>query len=73
MNPFWVKVGSVRKGLVDGFDLSAMNYDAPVYLSDIDKKLDTAAGTVSTVVGRVEAGPGTTLGTAADKLLRIDL
>ncbi len=64
---------AVRKGLVDGFDLSAMNYDAPVYLSDTDKKLDTAAGTVSTVVGRVESGPGTTLGTAADKLLRIDL
>ena len=64
---------AIRSGLIDGFDLSGMNYDAPVYLSDTNKKLDTAAGTVSTVVGRVEAGPCTTLGTAADKLLRVDL
>lgn len=64
---------AVRKGLVDGFDLSAMAYDADVYLSDTDKKLDTAAGTVSTKVGRVEAVTATTLGTAYDKALRIDL
>src|SRR6476646_4988632 len=39
---------AVRNGTMDGFDLSGLAYDAPVYLSDTDGRLDTAAGTVST-------------------------
>src|SRR6185503_19512073 len=49
---------AIRNGVLDGFDLSGMNYDAAVYLSDTDGRLDTAAGTVSTVVGRVIPGTG---------------
>ena len=66
-------VTAIRKGVVDGYDLSALAYDAPVYLSDTDGTLADAAGTVSVVVGRVIPGFGITLGTAADKLLFIDL
>lgn len=63
----------IRKGVVDGFDLSSLAYDAAVYLSNTDGTLADTAGTVSTVVGRVIPGSATTLGTAKDKLLLIDL
>lgn len=60
-----------RRGLMDGFVLDALAYDAPVYLSNTDGRLADAAGTVSVIVGRVAPGFATTLGTAADKLLDI--
>lgn len=66
-------VTAIKKGVIDGYDLSGLNYDAPVYLSDTDGALDTAAGTVSVVVGRVIPATGQTLGTALDKLLLVDL
>lgn len=64
---------AIRNGVLDGFDLSGMNYDAAVYVSDTDGRLDTAAGTVSTVVGRVIPATSTTLGTAYDKVLSVEL
>lgn len=64
---------AVRKGVVDGYALTALAYDAAVYLSDTDGTLADAAGTVSTVVGRVIPATATTTGTAYDKLLQIDL
>ena len=64
---------AIRNGVMDGWDLSGLAYDAPVYVSDTDGRLDTAAGTVSTVVGRVVPGTATTLGTAYDKLLSVEL
>lgn len=66
-------VTAIRKGVLDGFDLSGMNYDAAVYLSDTDGTLATSAGTVSTVVGRVIPANSPILGTAPDKLLFVDL
>jgi hypothetical protein len=54
-----------------GEALAALSFADPVYLSDTDGKLADAAGTVSTVVGKVVpgwAGRGT-----ADKLLRLSL
>lgn len=63
----------LKKGIVDGFALAALAYDAAVYLSDTDGTLADTAGTVSVVVGRVVPGFATTLGTAADKLLFVDL
>lgn len=62
----------IRKGILDGYTFSQA-YDAPIYLSDTDGRLGDAAGTVSTVVGRVVPGWAVTLGTAADKLLFVDL
>lgn len=66
-------VTAIRQGVMDGFALSGLNYDAAVYLSDTDGRLADAAGTVSTVVGRVIPGTSTTLGTSYDKLLLVDL
>lgn len=51
-----------------GNGLSALAFDAPVYIGDTDGTLDTAAGTVSRVVGRVVPGWAAT---TADKLLKI--
>lgn len=64
---------AIRKGVVDGFALTALAYDAIVYLSDTDKTLADGAGTVSTIVGRVIPATATTTGTAYDKVLFIDL
>jgi len=64
----------IRKGILDGFDLSALSYGVAVYLSDTAGGiLADAAGTVSTVVGRVIPGTSTLLGTAYDKLLEVEL
>jgi hypothetical protein len=63
----------VRKGLLDGYDISALAYGALVYLSDTDGTLADATGTVSLVVGRVVPGTSTTLGTSFDKILFVDL
>lgn len=64
---------AIRQGVIDGFDLSGMNYWAPIYASDTDGAPDTAAGTVSTVVGRVIPATAVTAGNAFDKLFLIDL
>jgi len=63
---------AVRRGTLDGYTLTQA-YDAIVYLSDTDGTLGDTAGTVSTIVGRVVPGTATTLGTAFDKLLSVEL
>lgn len=61
----------IKQGLLDvGEALAGMDYGEPVYLSDTDKTLADAAGTVSKVVGYVASGWGAT---AADRLLRVNL
>jgi hypothetical protein len=61
----------MKRGLLDvGVALDAMAYGAPVYLSNTDGTLDTAAGTVSTIVGYVVPAWGAT---TADKLLLVNL
>lgn len=71
--PAGLAVTAIRQGVMDGWDLSGLAYDAAVYLSDTDGRLDDTAGTVSTVVGRVIPATSTTLGTGYDKLLLVDL
>lgn len=66
-------VTAIRKGVMDGYALSGLDYDAPVYLSDTDGRLADANGTVTVAVGRVIPGTSVTLGTAYDKLLFVDL
>ena len=66
-------VTAIRKGVMDGFVLDALAYDAAVYLSDTDGRIGDAAGTVSTVVGRVIPGTSNNIGVGLDKLLFIDL
>ena len=48
-------VSVLKRGYVAGFDISALDYDAQVFLSDTAGKLDTAAGTLSVPCGRVSA------------------
>lgn len=64
---------AIRLGVMDGWDLSALDYDAPVYLSDTDGRLSTVAGTTNVVMGRVIAVSGSTLGTAYDKILSVEV
>lgn len=64
---------AIRKGVLDGFNLTSQAYDAAIYISNTDKTLADSAGTTSVVVGRVIPAFATTLGTAADKLLHVDL
>ncbi len=66
-------VTAVRKGVLDGLNISGDAYWAAIYLSDTDGTLAQGAGTVSTIVGRVIPGTSTTLGTAYDKLLFVNL
>jgi hypothetical protein len=66
-------VTAIRKGVMDGWAMTAMAYDAAVYLNDTDGRIGTAAGTVSTVIGRVLPGTSTTLGTVFDKILSVEV
>lgn len=52
-----------------GDSLSALNYGDSVFLGDVDGQLNTVAGTVSTVVGKVVPG----WAGSAKKLLRLIL
>jgi hypothetical protein len=62
-------VAGEAKGEVAGFDLSALSFGASVYASNTDKALADAAGTVSTVVGKVY--PGIAAGETYDKILKV--
>lgn len=48
----------VSRGKIAGFNVSALNFGASVFLSDTDKTLADVAGTVSTVVGQVIPATG---------------
>jgi len=43
----------LKRGVVSGFTVAALNCDVPVYLSDTAGALDTANGTLTVIVGRV--------------------
>ena len=59
---------AIYSGEVAGFDLSSLAFGATVYLSDTDKTLADAAGTVSTAVGKVYPGLAST---TRDKILKV--
>lgn len=63
---------AISLGIMDGFNLDALAFGDPVYLSGTAGGLDTAPGTVdSAVIGYVTPGWAQPLGTAADKLLQV--
>jgi len=64
---------AVRKGVLDGFNLDALAFDANVFLSNTDGRLSDTAGTTSVIVGRVIAGRSSLRGNTPDKLLFVDL
>jgi hypothetical protein len=66
-----LSVTAVREGRLDGFDVSAMAFNDPIYLSDTGT-LSTTAGTVSTVIGFVEAATANPITAAADKVVRLE-
>jgi len=63
---------AVKKGVLDGFTLNGA-FGSLAYVSDTDATIADAAGTVSVIVGRVIAAKGQQIGTAADKLLAVNL
>lgn len=65
-------VTAIRRGVIEGYDLSALAFDDWVWLSDTDGLPATTTGTVGLKIGSVVPGAYTTIGTAADKLLRVD-
>lgn len=65
---------AIRRGVLDGFALDALAYDAAVQLSNTDGRLDSGGTpTVVATVGRVIPSAATTTGTAYDKLLSVEL
>lgn len=48
----------IERGKIAGFNVSALNFGAPVYASNTDKALADAAGTFSRIVGRVIPATG---------------
>lgn len=61
----------LRTGDMDGYDLTSLAYNAPVYLQDTGG-LGTTAGTTSVVLGRVRpANAAVPAGSAPDKVLRL--
>jgi hypothetical protein len=59
------------KALVAGFDLSALNFGADVFLSDVAGKLSTTPGTVPVVVGKVVPFHGQLIGSDPEKVLAL--
>lgn len=64
---------ALHRGVMDGFALSGLAYDAAVSLSDTDGRVADATGTVNVTIGRVVPGTATTLGTSPDKLLLVEV
>ncbi len=64
-------VTGIRKGELDGFNLDALAYGAPVFLNDADGSIGDAAGTISTQIGRVRPVSLTGTPSGADKVLAV--
>lgn len=70
-SPAGMTITAVKRGWVEvGTALGDCDFDQELYLDNTDGAIGTAAGTVSTVIGRVAAGWGYT---TADKVLSIEL
>lgn len=54
-------VALLKRGYVNGFAVSGLNADAPLYQSDTAGALDDAAGTMTVVCGRVFMLPDASL------------
>lgn len=65
-------VTAIRKGVMDGWDLSGLDYDADVFVSTTDARLDDTAGTINIKAGRVVPVTGSPIGTGFDKVLAVD-
>jgi hypothetical protein len=66
-------VTAIRKGKMDGWDLSGLDYGDPVYLSNTDGRLADAAGTIPIIIGFVIPAFGQSRGANPDKILWVDV
>lgn len=66
-------VTAVRKGVIDGFNLDALAYNAALYTGTGTGTVETAAGVAGRELGRVIPARGNLRGGAADKVLFVDL
>lgn len=66
-------VTAVRNGILDGFDVASLAYGDPLYLSDTDGTIADSYGTVDVLIGRIVPGTATTLGTAYDRLVKVEI
>lgn len=64
-------VTGMKKGELDGYDLGTLNYGAPIYVSNTDGRLADAAGTTTTIIGRVRPAPFTGTPSGADRVLAV--
>lgn len=65
-------VTGMKSGLIDGFEISALNFGARIYLSDTDGTLADTAGTNSTLLGRVIPSPFSGVPSGVDRILRVN-
>lgn len=63
----------VSRGLIEGLNLDAIGYGAPVYLSNTPGRVADAAGTVSTIIGYVFGVRGDVPNAPMSKLLKVTL
>lgn len=64
---------AMNRAILDGFDVSGLNFGASVYVSNNVGRLADAAGSTSLLVGKVVPGLAVPAGTTADKLLELAL
>jgi hypothetical protein len=62
----------IRNGVFYGFNLSALAFNAPVYLSDTAGAIADTPGTVNVLIGRVTSARAVTFGSTKDKILKVD-
>jgi hypothetical protein len=70
--PAGMPVTGIKQGVVDGLNLSALAYGAPLY-SNASGVPDTATSTNALIIGEVIAAHSNQTGAAADKLFRVDM
>jgi hypothetical protein len=62
----------LRHGVLDGYDLTSLAFNAPVYVSADAGSLADAAGSNGGIIGRVVPALGAPLGGTANKLLKVN-
>lgn len=63
---------AVRRGIVDGLEVSSYDYGQVLFLSDTDGRVSDTPGTVAIPIGRVIPATAVPTGTAFDRLAEID-
>ena len=65
-------VTAIHEGVMDGWNIDALAFGDAIYLSDTEGALDTATGTVTTLIGRVTPAHAAPLADGPDKHIYFD-